>query len=145
MRLRDLVVLMVVLAVSMVARGDAKDADTIDGAWLPSAAEFGGKPWPEEFRKITKLVVSDGHYTVTVGEAPPDKGTIKLNPAADPKTLDVTGTEGPNKGKTFPAIYQRDGDTLRICYDLSGKARPTEFKTAEGTKQFLVTYQRENR
>ena len=38
------------------------------------------------------------------------------------------------------AIYERNGDTLRVCYDLSRKARPTEFKTAEGTRLFLVEY-----
>jgi hypothetical protein len=38
----------------------------------------------------------------------------------------------------------KDGDTLRVCYDLSGKSRPTEFKTKEGTRLFLVTYKRQN-
>ena len=40
------------------------------------------------------------------------------------------------------AIYELNGDTLRICYDLSGSKRPTEFKTAAGTKLYLVTYNR---
>jgi uncharacterized protein (TIGR03067 family) len=88
-------------------------------------------------------VIQDNQYAVSVGVAPPDKGTIKLNPSATPKALDITGTEGPNKGRSIPAIYDREGDTLRICYDLSGKSRPTAFKSAEGTKLFLVTYQRE--
>jgi uncharacterized protein (TIGR03067 family) len=57
--------------------------------------------------------------------------------------MDITGTDGPNKGKTILAIYERDGDTLRVCYDLSGKSRPTEFKTETGTQLFLVTYKRE--
>jgi uncharacterized protein (TIGR03067 family) len=57
--------------------------------------------------------------------------------------LDIIGTDGPNKGKTFLAIYERDGDTLRICYDLSGKNRPKDFKSPEGTQHFLVTYKRE--
>jgi hypothetical protein len=29
------------------------------------------------------------------------------------------------------------------CYDLSGKSRPTEFETREGTQRFLVTWKRE--
>lgn len=41
------------------------------------------------------------------------------------------------------AIYELDDDMLKICYDLSGKSRPTEFKTSEGTQLFLVTYKRE--
>jgi len=89
-----------------------------------------------------KLVVKDDKYTVTVGKTV-DQGTVKLNPAAQPKEMDITGTDGPNKGKTILAIYERDGDTLRVCYDLSGKGRPKTFKTKEGTQLFLVTYKRE--
>jgi len=54
----------------------------------------------------------------------------------------ITGTEGPNSGRTFPAIYELEGDTLRICYDLSGVKRPTEFKSIAGTRLYLVTYVR---
>lgn len=38
-----------------------------------------------------------------------------------------------------------DGDTLRVCCDLSGNARPSEFKTKAETQLFLVTYKREKR
>jgi uncharacterized protein (TIGR03067 family) len=138
-----LVLLALVLSFSPAAtRGDAKDGDTLDGTWLPETAELGGKMFPDEIRKSIKLVVKDGKYTVTVGKVV-DQGTAKLNPKAKPKEMDVTGTDGPNKGKTFLAIYERDGDTLRVCYDLGGKNRPTEFKTKEGTQLFLVTYKLE--
>jgi len=142
MLLKPIVVLGLVLSFSLAARsGDAKDSDAIQGTWLPSTAELGGKMFPDEVRKTIKLVVKDDKYTVTVGKAV-DQGTVKLNPTAKPKEIDITGTGGPNKGKTIPAIYERDGDTLRVCYDLSGKSRPTEFKTKEGTQRFLVTYKR---
>lgn len=121
------------------ARDDAK---AIDGTWQVSTAELGGERFPDEVSRTIKLVVGDGKYTVTVG-AQPDKGTVKLDPSTQPKSLDVQGTEGPNKGKTFLAIYEQSGDTLRICYDLSGKARPADFKSTKGTQQFLVSYRRE--
>jgi uncharacterized protein (TIGR03067 family) len=54
----------------------------------------------------------------------------------------MTGTEGPNQGKTYPAIYELHEDTLRICYDLSGAKRPTKFRTVAGTRLYLVTYER---
>jgi uncharacterized protein (TIGR03067 family) len=59
--------------------------------------------------------------------------------------MTITGTEGPNYGKTFPAIYELKGDTLRICYDLSGTKRPTEFKSVAGTRLYLVTYHRKSK
>jgi uncharacterized protein (TIGR03067 family) len=122
--------------------GEAKDADTLQGTWLPTAAELGGEKFPDEVRKTIKLVIMDDKYTVNVG-AQVDRGTAKLIPSAKPKAMDITGTDGPNKGKTILAIYEQEGDTLRVCYDLTGKSRPTEFKTKPGTQLFLVTYQRE--
>jgi uncharacterized protein (TIGR03067 family) len=127
---------------SSAATGGAGKDDTLDGTWLPSSAELAGKQFPDEVRKTIKLVVKGDKYTVTVGKDV-DQGTVKLNPAAKPKAMDITGSDGPNKGKTILAIYERKGDTLRVCYDLSGKNRPTEFKTEAGTQQFLVEYQRQ--
>jgi uncharacterized protein (TIGR03067 family) len=131
------------LAVAPVAWSDApKDAGPLDGTWQLTAGEVGGMKFPDEVAKSIKLMVKDGQYTVTTATVP-DKGTCKLDAKANPKTIDITGTEGPNKGKTFLAIYELNGDTLRVCYDLSGEKRPTEFATKPGTKLFLATYQRQ--
>ncbi len=65
------------------------------------------------------------------------------DPAATPKGMSITGRQGPNAGKAFPAIYDLGEDTLRICHDLSGVKRPAEFKTRPGAKLFLVTYRRQ--
>jgi uncharacterized protein (TIGR03067 family) len=143
MLLKMLVAFVLVLSFSLTAwSADAKDGDTFQGTWLPTEAELAGKPFPDEVRKTMTLVMKDDKYIVTVGKAV-DQGTVKLNPKAKPKELDITGTDGPNKGKTILAIYELDGDTLRVCYDLSGKGRPTEFKTKADTQLFLVTYKRE--
>lgn len=130
------------LPVSACSSGGREDGKMIDGTWLPVEAELGGQKFPDEILKTLKLTMSDGNYTVNVGEKI-DKGTVQFEPTTMPKAMDITGTEGPNKGKTIPAIYELTGDTLRICYDLAGKERPTEFKTVKDTQQFLVSYKRE--
>jgi uncharacterized protein (TIGR03067 family) len=114
-----------------------EDSKMIEGAWIPVVAELGGTPLPEEYLKDTKLVLTDGRYTYRN-----DQGTYKLIPAEKLKAMDITGAEGPNKGKTLLAIYELTGDTLRICYDLEGKTRPSEFATKAGTQQLLVSYKR---
>ncbi len=145
MRIHPFVLLLLGLPLALVVRsGAAEDNDALEGTWLPETAELAGKKFPDEVRKGMKLVVKDDKYTVTVGKSV-DKGTLKRKPSAKPKEVDIIGTDGPNQGKTFLAIYERDGDALRICYDLSGKSRPKEFKTGEGTKLFLVTYKREKK
>jgi uncharacterized protein (TIGR03067 family) len=149
MLLKPSLALVLALAFSFVALGaetkdaNTKDIDAMQGTWLPSEAELAGEKYPDEIRKMIKLVIKDDKYTVTVGKERPDKGTVKLDPSAKPKTMDITSTDGPNKGKTFLTIYEIDGDTMRVCYDLSGKSRPTEFKTKPNTQLYLVTYQRE--
>ncbi len=143
MLIKPFMVLALLIPIPLSAEGSgANDNDAIQGTWLPLTAELGGKTFPDEVRKTIKLTVEDDKYTVTVGQAV-DQGTVKLNPAAKPKELDITGTEGTNKGRTILAIYELEGNTLRICYALSGAGRPTEFKTREGSQLFLVTYKRE--
>ncbi len=142
---KSIVVLSLLLSLALTVRGDdTKDREAMSGTWLPETAELAGKKFPDEVRKTMKLVLKDDKYTVMVGDKS-DKGTVKLNSAAKPKELDITGSEGPNKGKSILAIYELDGDTLRVCYDLGGKNRPTDFTTKEGTLRFLVTYKREKK
>ena len=140
--LKPIVAVLVLALSSVVALAADKDAASMEGTWLPATAELAGKPFPDEVRKSIKLVIQGDQYTVTVGQQV-DKGTVKLDPSAKPKALDITGTEGPNKGRTIPAIYEQNGDMLRICYDLSCKQRPAEFKSEAGTQLFLVSYRRE--
>ena len=144
MLLARFVAFILVLSFSWAAWSDDAKPAALEGTWLPSSAELAGKKFPDEVRKSMKLVIKDDDYTVTVGTKV-DKGTVKSNPKAKPKSMDITGTDGPNKGKTMLAIYELDGDTLRICYDLGGKGRPTKFETKADTKLFLVTYKREKR
>jgi uncharacterized protein (TIGR03067 family) len=143
--IRPLCALLVIAQSSACASGGgATDAHAFDGAWTATSAELAGGPFPDQIWKGMKLVIADGTYTVTLGPAV-DKGTLKFDPAKSPKALDIVGTDGPNKGRTILAIYEKTGDSLRICYDLGGQTRPAEFKTTKGTQLFLVTYDREKK
>ena len=134
--------MVLILAANGYGQDSEQELKRLEGTWIPSKAELSGTPFPEAIVKTMKLELTGEKYTVTVGKDI-DRGTIKVDASKTPKAMDILGGEGPNKGKTFLAIYELDGDTLRICYDLNGKARPTEFKTAKGAFTFLVTYQRQ--
>ncbi len=129
------------LAPTIFGGDAAKEAKLLDGKWAPVSAELAGQPFPESVLRTITLTITGNKYTVVVGDQT-DRGRLDVNTAKKPKTMDVVGTEGPNEGKTFLAIYEADKQMLRICYDLDGKQRPTEFKTKGGTKQFLATYKR---
>lgn len=127
----------------------AEDAKRQNGTWKPAGAIRGGeKLTRKELNKI-RLTIKDGAYEVVVdGEPHADKGTVSLDTSVTPKRMTIQGVEGPNKGKTILAIYemgQTEGgdDTFRVCYDLSGKAFPTEFNSHKGSTYYLVGYRRQ--
>ena len=80
-----------------------KETTALEGVWIPESAEIAGKAFPEAIRKTMKLTIKGDTYKVAVGELL-DVGTTKIDPAQKPKTIDVTGTEGPNRDKTYLAI-----------------------------------------
>jgi uncharacterized protein (TIGR03067 family) len=133
--------LAVAASLSALAADPPDDAKAVQGSWTPAKADLGGQPMPEAVLKSISLKLDHGKYEVFVG-VNPDRGTYTLDATSKPKGMTITGTEGPNRGKTFPAIYELKGDTLQICYDLSGAKRPAEFKSIVGTRLYLVTYQR---
>jgi uncharacterized protein (TIGR03067 family) len=141
-----------ILAVPLTAFAVEKTADpktsgdvqALQGEWIPMKAELAGQAMPEAVLKTISLKLVKNEYEVLVA-GKPDKGTWTIDAAAKPKSMKITGVKGPNKGKTFPAIYELADDTLRVCYDLSGKKLPTEFKTKADTKLYLVTYKRKKK
>jgi uncharacterized protein (TIGR03067 family) len=90
-----------------------------------------------------QTIISPGKFIVKRGDEIIAAGTSTLDPTKNPKTLDSTYTEGPDKGKTFKGIYQLDGDTMKFCRPGSpDDARPTEFKTTPGSSAFVSVYKR---
>ncbi len=128
-------------AFNALAQDTATERKALNGTWVPTIGEIGGNPFEEKTLKAIKLVIDGEKYHVTFGEGG-DRGTTKIDPTKKPKTIDIMPAEGPNKGKTIQAIYELKGDTLRVCYDLSCKSRPAEFKTKKGEQHFLATYKR---
>lgn len=117
------------------------DAERLEGTWRPVEASLGGAPFPDEVLDSMVLTLHDGSYIVRAGEQV-DRGTVRIEPAAQPKSMDITGTEGPNEGRTFHAIYELVDDTLRVCYDLDGDSRPLAFESAGSEQRLLVVYRR---
>ena len=68
---------------------------------------------------------------------------ITLDPAREPRQLDMHFQDGDKKDQTGKAIYRLDQDTLKIVRGLNPEQeRPTEFGTWPGTNVFMVTWKR---
>jgi uncharacterized protein (TIGR03067 family) len=140
------VVILLLSIAPAVPGGDAKeDAKLMEGDWVATFAEISGIRLPDEILPIIKLTIKGDEYSVNFG-GKIDKGKLTLDAAKKTKEIDVAGgDDGPNKGKKYLAIYEISADNLKICYDLTGKERPTDFKTESEKQHFLIVYKREKK
>jgi uncharacterized protein (TIGR03067 family) len=143
---------MLTVGASLAAAGqrpeDEKTAATLKqlrGTWEATKVEGEGMALSAEEIKAARITISfDGdRYVYNVARTNvTERGVIKIDPAKDPATMDVTPTQGKDKDKTQSAIFKLDGDTLTICYAQPGQARPTEFAAKKGTGHQLAVLKR---
>jgi uncharacterized protein (TIGR03067 family) len=143
MRRRFRVLLGLVVVVSFaVPAGTAADAKSeLEGTWDLVRVERDGQELKPQ--KGTQMVTTGNKFVLKAGDKVIVAGTTKLDPGKKPKAVDVTYTEGPDKGKTFKGIYEIEGDTARFCRaGTPEQERPTGFQTKPGTGALASTYQR---
>ena len=119
-----------------------KETKKFQGTWTFESSEAGGMALPADQLKGLILVFEGDKHTVKKGDEVVQVGVQKLDPSKSPKAIDVTMTEGPNKGMVMLGIYEFDGDTLKVCFDATGKKRPTEFKSPPGSETFVNVHKR---
>jgi uncharacterized protein (TIGR03067 family) len=128
-------------AVSLIGADDPKDAakkelDKFRGTWQFVSLEVEGMKVPEEQTKGAKLMLDGDKFTYTAPEGNA-KGTFKIDVTKKPKTIDITFTEGPNKGEKLLGIYELTTDTYKVCIGMPGKDRPQDFVSKQGSGHVL--------
>jgi uncharacterized protein (TIGR03067 family) len=117
------------------------DHAALQGLWAIVKAELAGEEMPRLVAEKTEVELSAGTYAVRFDGQTADRGRYVLSATSLHRGLTLIGTEGPNAGRTIPAIYQLVGDRLRICYGIDGQ-RPGGFATTLDSQLYLVTYRR---
>lgn len=115
----------------------------IQGTWQFISQEIDGKPNPKEVVMKAKITFTDDKWTVRIDGDVVQAGTHKFDPSKKPGQVDAKVTEGEGKGTTMLGIYELKGNTMKVCFDQAGKARPTGFNTKEG--QFSAVVQRDKK
>ncbi len=137
------VLLGLAVAALAIPRGAVADdaKGELDGTWeLVSAERDGAELKPQ---KAVTMVSAGGTFVVKSGDTVVAAGTTKLDAGKKPKAVDVTYTDGPDKGRTFKGIYEVVGDTAKYCRaGTPEQERPTEFKTTAGDGGFFAVYKR---
>jgi uncharacterized protein (TIGR03067 family) len=143
--------LLVVGLVFLLAAADAdeeikKELARFEGTWKWVSIEMEKMKLSEDALKEPRLKLKGDKFTVTEENANATfGGTFKVDPSKRPKTIDVTFTDGPEKGKTSLGIYELEGDTYKVCVDPAGKSRPTEFAVKPGSGHVLQVLKREKK
>jgi len=126
----------------------AGEAPKTDGTWKPVAGTIGGVAMPEKLLKALSVTFAGNEYEVSRAgdlQGPGrEKGTCTIDTSAIPYRITIKPGDGPNKGKSIFAICEAtDKDSMRLCYDLSGKEFPKTFEPPAGTQVYLISYQRQ--
>jgi uncharacterized protein (TIGR03067 family) len=121
-----------------------KEIERFQGTWVFESVNVEGEAAPAESLKGAKLVIKGDKFTAHEGKEELH-GTFKVDPSKKPKTLDVTFSDGPDKGKTMQGIYELTGDTYKVCIGMPGKERPKEFVSKKGSGHVLEVLKREKK
>ena len=122
-----------------------KERAKLKGTWKIVTVEVNGaKPFSDDqLETVTTTIDGDGNLKVEAGGSVVIAATTKIDPTKNPKTVDITFTEGEMSGKTALGIYEISGDDYKYCRAAPDKPRPTEFSSKEGSEHTFVTYKRE--
>jgi uncharacterized protein (TIGR03067 family) len=133
-------------AIQVVAADKKEDAvkdatEKLQGTYTCVATETDGMKGDADRVKSLKLVVKDKKWTVYVNDKVSTLATFTIDPAKKPKTIDLTGTMGGDKGVKYLGIYELDGDDLKLCVG-DDKTRPKVFDGKKGTRRQFEVWKR---
>ena len=117
----------------------AKELKALEGEWTIVKFTDSGAVVPLDANFKDAVYIFKGDQLLLrfdPKEAGKDLGKVKLDPSTKPKSLDSIDDK-----KRDQAIYELDGDMLKIC-STQGGARPTEFRSTKENKAILMELKR---
>ena len=141
--------LLLAAAVPLATAGDAKDEAIkkdrmkYEGTWQVVSLEVdGNKADEQDAKKITVVNEADGKWRLEVDGKVIARGTSEIDPTKKPKAIDLTETEGDDKGTTALGIYEVGDDERKVCYAKAGMERPDDFSAPAGSGRILAVLKR---
>jgi uncharacterized protein (TIGR03067 family) len=116
------------------------DASKWQGTWKLVSCTNEGQTQVADLQWI----VDGDHYNIRLDQVThTDPYPFKLD--ARRKRIEVIHHETPKGtyGGTLRGIYEISGNSLRVCYDLTGQHYPTSFEAPIGSRQVLYEFQRQ--
>lgn len=132
----------VLLTAGLATAADKPGVDLrqFQGTWTVKAITRNGEAVPDESAQKLSLVIKDNERVVKEGDEVKSKATFTVDATKKPKQMDVTVTDGPLAGKTYPGIYELKDDTFTLCLALEGDTRPDDLTSKEGSNRLLQVF-----
>ncbi len=146
MKILAIAVLLTSCSAAVGSVGDAAQEEhkTLDGVWVVESVLRDPREQDPDRGKGIRCIVSGTKVVAKLPGNDKPAGTliIKIDPTVEPKAMDLR-PEG-EKDTVF-AIYERNGDTLKVCWSPLGEKRPEELTSKPGSGHTLVVLKRETR
>ncbi|HTS27423.1 MAG TPA: TIGR03067 domain-containing protein [Bryobacteraceae bacterium] len=127
------------------AAAGAGPVTELEGVWSMLSGRMDGHPMEASLVKIGKRITRGSQTTVQFGPQVFLRATFTLDTAQSPRWIDMLHTEGMHVGKTQLAIYECDGQKLRLCSAAPGQPRPTDFESRKGDGRTLAEWKLEKK
>lgn len=115
----------------------AADLDRMQGEWVGASGMRDGNAIPEEWISSIKLNIKGGKYDIAWTDGG-DAGTLKVNPNASPKQIDVHS----DANGMIEGIYEFKDGKLTIAHGADGAGRPKDMASAANSSAVILTYRR---
>ena len=118
--------LMVAMCAGIVLADD-KALKDLEGSYKVLVLEKAGKTAPKDLIDSVSISIKGDALTINFKDEK-KSAKIKADNSKTPHTLDITPTDGEEKGKTFPGIYKIEKNEVTFVFVEKGD-RPKEFKS----------------
>ena len=111
----------------------------LQGTWTVETWEEAGKALPADDLKKRGVFFGANVFVFRRDGKVVRAGTLQLEPAKSPPTVNLSVREGEGKDDVMLGIYALEGETLKLCFDPKGQTRPEDFKPEAKAAFTLVT------
>lgn len=130
---------LMILVVRVGVTEEEKAKTDLTGTYKVVACEKDGKEEDKDRLKGMKVKITK--TDITVFDANGKKtmtANFVLNPKEKPWAVELTLTEGENKGDTLTGIIEQADERVRLCVAEKGGKKPTAFKAGEKQKCLVL-------
>ncbi len=124
------------LLLTVAAHASTPAGQELQGKWVVKSFEYNGS----EVERLKNAIreFKDGKYSLTPKTGEAIEGAVTLDTSQSPKAIDLDVN-----GRIIKGIYELDGDTLTLCYNLASDERPSEFASKPDTGLIKIVHARE--